>query len=103
MCNGAEINLVDGLNDKQFHDQLVKNYTEYIPLMKKAGYKNLICFSGSRRGKDDETGLKNCAEGLKKIMSIAEKNDVIVVMELLNSKVDHKDYQCDKSPGVLNL
>ncbi|RYF96713.1 MAG: hydroxypyruvate isomerase [Chitinophagaceae bacterium] len=103
MCNGAEINLVDGFNDKQFHDTLVKNYTEYIPLMKKEGYKNVICFSGSRRGKDDETGLKNCAEGLKKIISIAEQNDVIVVMELLNSKIDHVDYQCDKSAWGVEL
>ena len=73
MCNGAEINLVDGFNDKQFHAKLVKSYIEYIPLMVKEGYKNVICFSGSRRGKDDETGLKNCVEGLQKIMPVAEK------------------------------
>ena len=103
MCNGAEINLVDGFNDKQFHDTLVKNYTEYIPLMKKEGYKQVICFSGSRRGKDDETGLNNCVEGLKRILSVAEKNDVMVVMELLNSKIDHKDYQCDKSAWGVEL
>jgi hydroxypyruvate isomerase len=103
MCNGAEINLVDGWNDKKFHAQLIKNYTEMIPLVAKAGYKNLICFSGNRRGIDDETGWNNCAEGLKQIMSIAEKNNVIVVMELLNSKVNHKDYQCDKTPWGVEL
>ena len=103
MCNGAEINLVDGFNDKQFHDTLVKNYSEYIPEMKKAGYKQVICFSGSRRGKDDETGLNNCVEGLKRILPVAEKNNVMVVMELLNSKVDHKDYQCDKSAWGVEL
>jgi hydroxypyruvate isomerase len=69
-----------------------------IPQVAKAGYKNLICFSGNRRGKDDETGLKNCATGLKRVMSLAERHGVFVVMELLNSKVDHKDYQCDKTP-----
>lgn len=103
MCNGAEINLVDGWNDKKFHAQLIKNYTEMIPLVAKAGYKNLICFSGNRRGIDDETGWNNCAEGLKQIMSIAEKNNVIVVMELLNSKVNHKDYQCDKTAWGVEL
>ena len=103
MCNGAEINLVDGFNDKQFHAKLVKSYIEYIPLMVKEGYKNVICFSGSRRGKDDETGLKNCVEGLQKIMPVAEKNKVFVVMELLNSKIDHKDYQCDKSQWGIEL
>src|SRR5688572_23223026 len=97
MCNGAEINLVDGFNDKKFHDKLFQNYSEMIPLVAKAGYKNLICFSGNRRGIDDETGWNNCAEGLKKLMPIAEKHKVILVMELLNSKVNHKDYQCDKT------
>ena len=103
MCNGAEINLVDGWNDPKFHAQLIKNYTEMIPMVAQAGYKNLICFSGNRRGMDDETGLKNCAEGLKKIMPLAEKNGVIIQMELLNSKVDHKDYMCDKTPWGVEL
>ena len=95
MCNGAEINLVDGWNDPQFHPQLIENYSKMIPMVAKAGYKNLICFSGNRRGKDDETGLKNCVEGLKKVLLLAEKHNVVLVMELLNSKVNHKDYQCD--------
>ena len=103
MCNGAEINLEDGWNDKAFHNRLVENYTRMIPLVAAAGYTNLICFSGSRRGKDEETGLKNCGEGLKKIMNIAEKNKVVVVMELLNSKVDHKDYQCDRTAWGVEL
>jgi len=60
MCNGAEINLVDGWNDTAFHEKLIRNYSEMIPKVAEAGYKNLICFSGNRRGKDDETGWKNC-------------------------------------------
>ncbi len=103
MCNGAEINLVDGWNDKINHPTLIKNYTDHIELVAKAGYKNLICFSGNRRGMDDETGLKNCAEGLKSIMNLAEKNGVIIQMELFNSKVDHKDYMCDKSAWGIEL
>ncbi|MEY3423050.1 MAG: hypothetical protein RIR48_3380, partial [Bacteroidota bacterium] len=50
MCNGAEIGLTKGWNDKQYHDTLIKNYTEHIELVSKAGYKNLICFSGNRNG-----------------------------------------------------
>lgn len=103
MCNGAELNLVDGFSDKQFHDKLVRNYTEMIPLVAKAGYTNLICFSGNKRGKDDETGLSNCVEGLKKILPLAEQHKVVLVMELLNSKVDHKDYQCDKTAWGVEL
>lgn len=97
MCNGAEINLVDGWNDPKFHDTLIKNYTEMIPKVAAAGYTQLICFSGSRRGKDDETGWKNCVDGLKQVLPLAEKHGVVLVMELLNSKINHKDYQCDRT------
>lgn len=103
MCNGAEISLTDGWNDKQYHAKLIKNYTEHIDLVSKAGYKNLICFSGSRKGMDDQVGLKNSAEGLKKIMSLAEKKGIIIQMELLNSKVNHKDYMCDRSAWGVEL
>lgn len=103
MCNGAEISLIDGFGETKFHDQLVKNYTELIPKVAEAGYTNLICFSGNRRGMDDETGLKNCQAGLERIIPIAEKHGVIIQMELLNSRVDHKDYLCDKSAWGVEL
>ncbi|GGE51150.1 hydroxypyruvate isomerase [Pedobacter psychrotolerans] len=103
MCNGAEINLVDGFNDKKFHETLIKNYSAMIPLVAAAGYKNLICFSGNRRGKDDETGWNNCVEGLKQLMPLAEKHGVVLVMELLNSKINHADYQCDKTAWGVEL
>ncbi len=103
MCNGAEISLVKGWNDPQYHATLIKNYTEHINLVADAGYKNLICFSGNRNGMDDATGLKNAAEGLKKIMPLAEKRGVTIIMELLNSKVDHKDYMCDKTAWGVEL
>ena len=97
MCNGAEIGLTKGWNDKQYHSTLIKSYTEHIDLVADAGYKNLFCASGSRNGMDDETGLKNCVEGLKQIIGHAEKRGVVLQMELLNSKIDHKDYMCDRS------
>jgi hydroxypyruvate isomerase len=103
MCNGAEISLVDGWNDKKNHATLIKNYTEHIELVAKAGYKNLICFSGNRRGMNDEIGMQNCADGLKQIMSLAEQKGVIIQMELFNSKVDHPDYMCDKSAWGIAL
>lgn len=104
MCyiNG-KVSLTEGFNDKKFHDQLVKEYLDVIPMMVKAGYRNVICFSGNRNGMDDETGLKNCTDGLKQIMGLAEKNNVMVQMELLNSKVNHKDYMCDKTPWGVEL
>jgi len=103
MCNGAEINLTDGWNNTAFHPKLISSYLEHIDLVANAGYKNLICFSGSKRGMDDETGLSNCVNGLKQIMSAAEKKGVIIQMELLNSKVDHKDYMCDNHKWGVEL
>lgn len=103
MCNGAEISLTKGWNNPQYHAQLIKNYTEHIDLVAAAGYTNLICFSGNREGMADEVGLQNCADGLKKIMALAEKKGVVIHMELLNSKIDHKDYMCDKTPWGVEL
>ena len=103
MCNGAEISLEEGWNNKSFHPTLIKNYLDMIPLVAKAGYSNLICFSGNRKGMDDETGLNNCAEGLSQIMHLAEKYNVCIVMELLNSKIDHPDYQCDRTKWGVDL
>jgi hydroxypyruvate isomerase len=103
MCNGAEISLEEGWNDKKNHPVLLKNYQEMIPLVAKAGYKNLICFSGNRNGLDDEMGMNNCAEGIRQLIPLAEKHHVTIVMELLNSKIDHKDYQCDQTSWGVNL
>jgi hydroxypyruvate isomerase len=97
MCNGAELNLTDGFNDPKYHAALQKRYAEMIPLVAKAGYKNLICFSGSRRGMSDETGIANCVQGFAPLLKLAAQHNVVLVMELLNSKIDHHDYQCDRS------
>jgi len=93
MCYVAgDVSLTDGFADTKFHAKLVSQYLEVIPLMVTAGYQDVICFSGSRRGMDDETGWSNCVKGLQQILPMAEKNGVTIQMELLNSKVNHKDY-----------
>lgn len=103
MCNGAGFGIPNGWNDVNRHEALIESYTDIIPKVAAAGYKNLICFSGNRRGIDDKTGLANCAEGLKKIMPLAEKHGVVLCMELLNSKLTHKDYQCDRTDWGVKL
>ena len=103
MCNGAEISLTKGWNDKQYHETLIKSYTEHIDLVSKAGFVNLFVASGNKGTIDDETGLNNCVEGLKQIVGLAEKKGVILQMELLNSKIDHKDYMCDRSVWGVEL
>lgn len=95
---GAGKGIKDGFNNLALHDELIKSYTEIIPKVAAAGLNQIICFSGNRNGLDDEKGIENCAIGLKKLMPIAEKYKVTMSMELLNSKVDHHDYQCDRTP-----
>ena len=101
---------IDGLggipkawNRVEHHDKLVPVYEERIQQTADAGYPNLICFSGNRAGLDDEKGLENCALGLKRIMPAAEKANVTICMELLNSKRSHKDYQCDHTAWGVEL
>jgi hydroxypyruvate isomerase len=95
MASGAGMGIGKGFNRVELHDQLVASFEKLIPQAADAGLKNVICMSGNRSGIDDEEGLENCAKGLKRLMKLAEEKKVNVVMELLNSKVDHKDYQCD--------
>lgn len=83
------------LNKTENHDALVAFYTDLIPQAAAMGVTNLICFSGNRRGLSDYQGLLNCQKGLKRIMPIAEKNNVTITMELLSSRDSHPDYQCD--------
>jgi hydroxypyruvate isomerase len=103
MANGAELGIERGFNRLENHPKLIENYTKIIPQVASAGLKNIICFSGNRAGLDDEQGIKNCAAGLQQIMPVAEKHKVVVVMELLNSKVNHKDYQCDHTAWGVEL
>jgi hydroxypyruvate isomerase len=90
-------------NRVEHHDRLVTAYEERIKEVANAGFTNLICFSGNRDGLDDQKGIENCALGLKRIMAAAEKANVTIVMELLNSRVNHKDYQCDHTEWGVEL
>ena len=102
--------VIDGLggiakafNRLEHHDKLVQAYEDWIPQAAAAGLQNVICFSGNRDGMADAQGLENCAIGLKRLMALCEKHKVNLVMELLNSKVNHKDYMCDHSEWGVTL
>jgi len=97
------ISLTDGMNNPKNHEKVLQPYFQLIEKAADLGIKNIICFSGNRNGLDDEVGLENCAVGLDKIVKHAEKHKVMVAMELLNSKVNHKGYQCDKTPWGVKL
>ena len=90
--------IADGLNRKENHERLEKTTNEIIEMAAAAGCPNVITFSGNRKGMNDEEGTENCAAFLNRIKARAEDKGVTVCMELLNSKVNHKDYMCDHAP-----
>lgn len=102
MCNGAEISLTEGWCDPKYHGQLIKNYTAIIPKVADAGFTNLICFSGNRRGMDDYVGLEHCVKGLEQVLPLAEKHGVVIQMELFNQQ-NHPDYMCDSTLWAVEL
>jgi hydroxypyruvate isomerase len=86
-----------GFNDRANHPMLLRELEAAIPRAAREGVPNLIAMFGNRRGKGDAEGIDARVEGLRKIAPLAEQHGVTVCVELLNSKVDHKDYQGDRT------
>jgi hydroxypyruvate isomerase len=94
---GGHQSLTEGLNRRENHHHIEGEILANLKLAEKWGIPNLICFSGNRNGLDNDTGAAVTAEGLRRVAKAAEDAGVNLVLELLNSKVDHLDYQCDRT------
>jgi len=97
MGYGGGGSIPDGLNDPANHDKIVKGLLDSIPRAAKAKVPNLITFFGNRKGRPDDDAIRNCVAGLNQLKKAAEDNGVTICVELLNSKVNHKDYQGDRT------
>ena len=95
--------ITHAFNRVEYHDALVTAYQPHLKATAEAGGKLAICFSGNRDGMTDRQGLENCVTGLKRLLPTAGKLGVTLVMELLNSKVDHADYMCDHTAWGVEL
>ncbi|WP_269540462.1 hydroxypyruvate isomerase family protein [Cerasicoccus fimbriatus] len=84
-----------GMNRLENADRIEQELRANIDRAAAFGIPDLICFSGNRDGLSDAAGLDNCAQLLERVAPIAEQAGVTLIMELLNSKVNHRDYQCD--------
>jgi hydroxypyruvate isomerase len=94
--------LTEGLNRLEHHDEIEAEFLQTLDQAVQYGIPNLIVFSGNRAGISEEQGALNTAAGLKRLAPAAEAKGVTLVLELLNSKIDHNDYQCDHTAwGVL--
>ena len=85
----------EGWNRRENHDRLAQEMQANVERAAAAKVPNVITFSGNRRGQPDDEGKENCIIGLRRVRKIAEDNGVTICMELLNSKINHHDYQCD--------
>jgi hydroxypyruvate isomerase len=98
MGNAGGGTIRDGLNVKANHDGIVRNFEQKIPRAAAMKVPNVITFFGNRKGMSDAEATDNCIEGLNRVKKIAEDSGVTICVELLNSKIDHKDYQGDHTP-----
>jgi hydroxypyruvate isomerase len=87
----------DGLNVTANHDAIVRNFERLIPRAAALKVPNVITFFGNRRGMSDEAAIANCVAGLNRVKAVAEDQGVTICVELLNSKVNHPDYQGDRT------
>ena len=95
--------ITKGLNRKENWEECLGLIRKGIEANAEAGFPNVICFSGNRAGMNDDEGLANCAQALKQVVGLAEEKKVTICMELLNSRVNHKDYMCDLSKWGVKL
>jgi hydroxypyruvate isomerase len=92
-----------GFNRLNQHDKLVADGEAMIPKAAAAGVQKIVVFSGNRGGISDGEGIANCITGLKRLMPVAEQHGVVLCMEMLNSKVDHKDYHADHTAWAVEV
>ncbi len=99
----GQSSLKEGFNRREHHDHLEREVRANIALAAQWGIPNIVVFSGNRDGLDDRTGAEITAQGLKRLARVAEDEGVTLVLELFNSKVDHPDYQADKTAWGLEV
>ena len=102
MANGFG-SIERGFNRPDLHDKLVTDAARMIPLAAAAGVPNIVCFSGNRAGLSDGEGIANCITGFKRVTPIAERHGVTLCLEVLNSRVDHKDYHADHTAWAVQV
>ena len=98
MGYGGGGTIENGLNVRASHDELVANLQQAMPRAVERNVPNLITFFGNRRGMGDPEAIRNCVDGLRRLGPAAEEHGVTICVELLNSKIDHPDYQGDRPP-----
>jgi hydroxypyruvate isomerase len=99
----AHLPLTIGLNRQDLHAKLEDEILSSIANAQRLKIPSLICFSGNRNGLSDEAGAEITAAGFARVAKQAEEAGIDLALELLNSKVDHPDYQADHTAWGLQV
>jgi hydroxypyruvate isomerase len=97
LLNCAGVSIAEGFNRTENHEKIIAGLKKTIDFAAENGFPNVITFSGNRKGMSDDEGATNCIAGLKQVAGYAEEKKVTIILELLNSKVNHKDYMADRT------
>jgi hydroxypyruvate isomerase len=92
-----------GLNDRANHPLLIDELQRTIVAARRHGVPNIIAMVGNRDGRSDEAGLAACVEALDQVKGVAEREQVTICLEMLNSRVDHHDFMGDRTSFGLAL
>ncbi len=99
----AHQSIEKGLNRREHHERIVQETETSLRLAERWQIPNLICFSGNRGGQPDDESAEITAEGLRRLAPLAESAGVTLLLELLNSRIDHPDYTCDHTSWGLEV
>lgn len=97
-----------GMNNPAYHDMCLGKLRDAIDACAEHGFPSVITFTGFREDIPDDLGIKNCVAGYKKIVGYAEKKEVNLCLEILNSRIEvemkgHPGYQGDHTDYCMEI
>ena len=97
---GIQASLIDK-NDRQ---KLLDHINEIISYAKEVGCKKLISGSGNKiKTISEKEAIYNMIDSLSALAEICEKQDITLVLEPFNTRIDHPDYFLDNPYTALDV
>lgn len=96
--------LQKAFNDRSLHDELVKRVEKTAQAAREMQACNIVVLSGNTLPKVTASAQNQAIiDGLKRLVPIAEKYEVTILLEMLNSLYDHPGYYLDSTELMVNL
>jgi hydroxypyruvate isomerase len=93
-----------GLNDPKNHDKFLREVEAGCEVAKKLRCRKMTVVGGNdQRGMTQEQMHQNIIDGLKKAAPIAEANQIMLILEPMNIRVDHKGHCLYGSPAPVRI